>query len=758
MVFSALQKYVLVLFVLVLPQFLGAQSAGSKIWYFGNNAGVDFTQTPPVALTDGKVYTDEGCAAVSDPKGKLFFYTDGRVVYNRTHNQMTNGSGLNGDPSSTQSAVAVADPSNINKYYLFTVDAFGGAKGLCYSVIDMSQSGGLGSVTVKNKSLKTPVSEKITAIRKPYSNVVWVISRGWDNDSFHIFKLDSFGCKFYSSQSIGTKITGGTANTAGYLKSNIQGTKVAYATYQGFAELFDFDPVKGVFSNPIKFNGLGNAYGVEFSKSGALLYICSPSSKKIMQADVEAGSSAAVLASLASVVNISGNNAFGLQMGPDGRIYMAIPGSDYISCIPNPEIKGTGCGYIQKAVDLSGKLCRAGLPNALNSDLFEPVTNFTYRVDCVGEAVKFTDTFDFTLDSLRWYFGWNGTKAIGTSTQSKPIFTFPKPGNYGVKLVAYRKDVRVDSVLHIITLPDTLRDTVQNVLCFGDSLKVGNTFAKTAGLHRERLTSFKGCDSFLYHNIQYLAQKSKQSSLYICDGTTYDFYGQTLSTKGIYTKKLTGTMGCDSSITLDLNFYPKNETQIQGQFCSGSGYDFNGKNYATPGSYPFHFTAANGCDSLIILTLIKNTEIQHHVFDTFCLRDSFIFYGLELRFPGNYRKVFQSPSGCDSAVILHLSWRDCHPSPPCYLEFPNAFSPDQNKINDVFKPIAICFVIQYRLRIYDRWGQEVFSSDNPDVGWDGTYMGNPVPTGVYAWLCNVTAQQSIDPEKHHFEGTVTVFR
>lgn len=734
------------------------QTAGSKIWYFGNNAGVDFTKSPPSALTDGQIYTDEGCAAVSDPNGKLFFYTDGRTVYNRTHAQMTNGNGLNGDPSSTQSAVAVADPANSKKFYLFTVDAFAGTKGLCYSVIDMSQSGGLGAVTTKNVKLKYPVSEKITAVRKPYSSVVWVISRGWDNDSFHIFKLDSFGCKFYRSQSIGTVLTGGTGNTAGYLKSNIQGTKIAYATYQGFVESFDFDPVNAIFSNPIKFAGLGNAYGVEFSKSGNLLYICSPSSKKILQADLEAGSPANILASLSTVVNVTGNAAYGLQMGPDGRIYLAIASSDYISCIPKPEIKGNGCGYILKAVDLNGKLCRAGLPNALNSDLFEPISNFTWKVNCAGDVVQFYDTFDFSLDSLIWYFGWNGKTALATSKQSKPQFQFPTLGDYGVKLVAYRKDVRVDSVTHIVTQPDTLRDTIVQVLCYGDSIKIGSQFQKSAGLYVQLLTSYLGCDSFLYHRIGVLPKSGSDLSRSICQGTSFDFYGTQVSSAGLYKKAFKNSSGCDSTIAMTVSVYPKNETVVDASFCAGSSYSFNGKSYTQAGKYQFQYIDKNGCDSSIILNLTKNSEIRNDVYDTFCLHDSFVFYGQELRQPGTYRKVFNTASGCDSAVILHLAWKQCQPAVPCILDFPTAFTPDQNRINDIFIPGISCFITNYHLKIYNRWGGVVFESHDPTFGWDGTYQGNTVQDGIFAWNLDLTAQQGIDPEKHHYSGTVVILK
>jgi hypothetical protein len=81
--------------------------------YFGYNAGMRFDVNGNVtALEDGKLETNEGCATISDELGNLLFYTDGRTVYDRNHKIMPNGNyvagtGLFGDPSSTQSAIIV---------------------------------------------------------------------------------------------------------------------------------------------------------------------------------------------------------------------------------------------------------------------------------------------------------------------------------------------------------------------------------------------------------------------------------------------------------------------------------------------------------------------------------------------------------------------------------------------------------------------------------------------------------------------------
>jgi len=132
---------------------LSAQNQ-ANIWYFGHNAGLDFNGGDPVALNDGALFTDEGVATISDYNGNLLFYTDGKVVWNKNHQIMPNGTGLLGHASSTQSAVIVPQPSNSDLYYIFTVDYTASSGGMAYSVVDMDLENGLGNVSnVKNVPL-----------------------------------------------------------------------------------------------------------------------------------------------------------------------------------------------------------------------------------------------------------------------------------------------------------------------------------------------------------------------------------------------------------------------------------------------------------------------------------------------------------------------------------------------------------------------------------------------------------------------------
>ena len=81
------------------------------------------------------------------------------------------------------------------------------------------------------------------------------------------------------------------------------------------------------------------------------------------------------------------------------------------------------------------------------------------------------------------------------------------------------------------------------------------------------------------------------------------------------------------------------------------------------------------------------------------------------------------------------------------IYFPSAFSPDKNGQNNgywrnsvypnsIFHPVINTEISDYRLRIYNKYGNLVFESNNPEIGWNGFYKNLPSPTGVYVWECS----------------------
>ena len=69
----------------------------------------------------------------------------------------------------------------------------------------------------------------------------------------------------------------------------------------------------------------------------------------------------------------------------------------------------------------------------------------------------------------------------------------------------------------------------------------------------------------------------------------------------------------------------------------------------------------------------------------------------------------------------------------CEVYIPNAFTPTGDLLNDSFQPSSTCSYIEYDMKIYNRWGELVFQSNDANTFWDGTHNGEESATGVYVY-------------------------
>ena len=85
---------------------------------------------------------------------------------------------------------------------------------------------------------------------------------------------------------------------------------------------------------------------------------------------------------------------------------------------------------------------------------------------------------------------------------------------------------------------------------------------------------------------------------------------------------------------------------------------------------------------------------------------------------------------------------------------PNAFSPNNDGYNDVFK-VRSSTLLSGTLLIYDRWGNKVFESDDLSKGWNGTYKGQPAQVEVYGYYFE---GKCLNEESIILKGNVTLLR
>lgn len=480
------------------PTFAQKEAA---IWYFGEYAGLDFNSGSPVALTNGQLSTDEGCTTISDKNGNLLFYTDGTIVYDKTHNVMPNGTGLLGHRSSTQSAIIVPRPNNPNLYYIFTVDEPNPYNaddndindvdppnnGLNYSLVDLRLNNGLGDIVSTEKNIplitynkndgeevKFKCSEKVTAVQHGDGVSFWVITHFIN--TFYSFKVGTLGIDknpVKTVTSFNIPIGGYNYNAIGYLKVSPNGRKLAMANSStrstnelgpknsvirdtGNVLLFDFNAITGTISNGMRLIENSNPYGLEFSAKSKKIYVTLNKynnegltiGSELLQFDLKNSN----IIGSKKIVNSSTNVAGALQLAIDEKIYRAgypntSANTTKLSVINNPELDGTSCNYIQNAIDLKGKNAKKGLPPFITSFF---LYSFSYEFNCLGDATHFFINTIEKIDSVLWDFG-DGT----TSTDINAYHTYANTGDYKVTLIKSVNGELREPLEKTITIYDT---------------------------------------------------------------------------------------------------------------------------------------------------------------------------------------------------------------------------------------------------------------------------------------------------------------
>jgi hypothetical protein len=280
----------------------------------------------------------------------------------------------------------------------------------------------------------------------------------WGSNHFYAYNLTASGLSAPVISMVGTvHSTGDIGNTYGQMKFNMCGNKLALAIgFQDIIELFDFNKSTGVVSNAQPIPMGDNVYGIEFSKSGDLLYAsCYDVTSKLAQFDLTQTTLPLIIASKVTLSLTDG--LYALQLGPNGRIYVSrsFIAPSYLGAIGSPETLGTGCNYVDNAVDLdpnfNGIQGGLGLPSFLqdylNTDVScPPVVNGIAENNPELENPVFPNpsSNEFQIDLLNanvpsqiLVYDYSG-KLIESQLLANTHFSFGKSYAKGIYLVQLR--------------------------------------------------------------------------------------------------------------------------------------------------------------------------------------------------------------------------------------------------------------------------------------------------------------------------------
>jgi gliding motility-associated-like protein len=498
-----------------------SQGKEANIWYFGIHAGIDFNQgNEPVSILGGQTevgFENEGTACICNNIGQLLFYSDGHNIWNKNHQIMQNGSDVGF--YTNQGAVIVPFPKHEGIYYFFNFQTTPSSfdYSFQYSMVDMSLDGGLGGVisTQKCVLLTEHTSAQLTAVSSYNNEGYWILGHKKNNDQYFAYKVTESGLELTPILSSSGRIIN---SVVGNMKVSPNGGKIACSNGTGgntFVDVLDFDNSTGLVSGINQVPQEYGCIGVEFSPDNTKFYVTN-GDFGFFQYDLTAGSPVDIINTRIKIAPpiLDG----GLQLGPDGKIYMA-NGGNYLSIINQPNVKGTGCDFQQNSLYLSGNYAGHGLPTFIQSYLNDPVFNF--QDQCLGDSTIFTIENTNGIDSVLWAF--TVFPNTYTSTDINPKFRFPKVGNFPVSLTVY------SGYLHK-TVSKQVKITALPVPGLGPDII--NCPATTATLN-----AVAGYPTYLWNGIP--------------GGSSY------IATQaGEFTVQVTDTLGCSGYDTLVFSYYP----------------------------------------------------------------------------------------------------------------------------------------------------------------------------------------------------------
>ena len=117
--------------------------------------------------------------------------------------------------------------------------------------------------------------------------------------------------------------------------------------------------------------------------------------------------------------------------------------------------------------------------------------------------------------------------------------------------------------------------------------------------------------------------------------------------------------------------------------------------------------------------------------------------------PGEYWVEVTDSNNCKGKDSINIL--------PCEnVFFPNAFTPNNDGINDIFKPGIYGALADYKLNIYNRFGQMVFQTSDSVIGWNGIFSGVRQAADVYLWTCQY--RWFLGKKTDEKSGTVVLIR
>lgn len=225
-----------------------------------------------------------------------------------------------------------------------------------------------------------------------------------------------------------------------------------------------------------------------------------------------------------------------------------------------------------------------------------------------------------------------------------------------------------------------------------------------------------------------------ETTLQLCPGDTLNFMDSIITMSGVYS--FSSGEQCDSTFRLEVTMAVEDTVSVDLTKCRNETISFEGQSFDSIGQYFVRKSIGVGCDSVFSLNITEASIDTVQAMEQWCPGDEVYFKGDTLTDVGVYDILYTSPEGCDTLFQLEVIEQTdslCQ----CDGFWPDAFTPNGDQRNDTWgltanedecSPINVS---NFRLAIYNRWGDLIFETNNPAERWDGTIDGEECISEVY---------------------------
>lgn len=328
----------------------------------------------------------------------------------------------------------------------------------------------------------------------------------------------------------------------------------------------------------------------------------------------------------------------------------------------------------------------------------------TYIVNCKDNAVHFVNE---SKGGFKWHWDF-GVTGITTDTSSvtEPDFTYPDTGTFKVTLIVNPGSTCPDSIDRLVKIYPKFYAAFSDsgMLCPGSPLSFKDLSSSTIKPITSWLWKFGDGDSSEVQNPQHTY-------------TNGGMYNVVLMSQNV--------RGCADTIVRKIiiqNFKP-----------------FAGMDTVIVKGESILFNATGGESYKWIPGYNLNNDSIYNPYGYYPDTGAF-----------TYQVDVKSAFGClgsDTIQVLVVG--------QAAFYVPNAFSPNGDGDNDIFRPIAVGFRSLNHFRIFNRWGEKVYFGQSLESGWDGNYKGRPAEMGVYFWELSYTDRYG---KTGVMKGDVTLMR